>query len=99
IQPPDEERARLGPGRWIASVKVCVDETGAVASLSLMKRTGLPGWERRLCEEMRRWRYIPFQAHGRPSTACTAVLFVYQLRAPRRTADASSEDEARRDLR
>jgi hypothetical protein len=89
ITPPDAERDRLRPGsRWIASAQVCIDGGGEVERLALLRRSGLPGWDRRLCEEIQQWRYQPYQIEGRPVAACTAVTFVYQIHDPTTQAAA-----------
>ncbi len=81
IAPPDDEIAQLASGKWIAAVKLCMDEHGEMMSLKLVKSSRLPGWDRRLCERIRDWRYRPYRVNGREVRACTAVTFIFQMPA------------------
>ena len=80
IQPSDFDwivMARAHVRVAITDVKVCIDATGAVRGLQLMLSSGLHQYDRRFCEEMRRWRYQPWTVSGAPVPACTAVRFQY----------------------
>jgi hypothetical protein len=80
IKPPRNVQAHLRRGQWVTSFKLCLDEQGVVTSLDLTQTSGLFGWEHRICEEARDWRYTPFRLNGKAMAACTLVTFVYTQR-------------------
>jgi len=70
--------AKGGPSRIVASLKLCLDDTGAVSSVSLLKSSGYPAYDAKLIATIRTtWRYRPFIVNGRATAVCTAVTFIY----------------------
>jgi hypothetical protein len=97
IQPPrsdQDDMLRTGRHRAIASVKMCVGTDGRITSERLLKLSGLPGWDRRLCESIRDWRYLPFEVDGKPVPVCTSVTFIYS-QSDADTPKPAAADEAR----
>ena len=83
IHPSDVEKtamARDGKDKVIAVFKTCVDATGMVASVRLMKTSGYTGYDRALSDAMFGWRYNPYKICGEAVTACGIVTFIYQIR-------------------
>ena len=74
--------ARAGRERLIGSLKLCVDETGAVTIITLLKSTGFPDYDAKLEREMWQWRYKPYEVNGRPVRVCTAITFIYKQTLP-----------------
>ena len=70
---------RDGVYNSLAVVKVCVSETGAISSVTLLKPTKYPAFDQRLLEGVRGWRYKPHQTNGVPVKACGTVTFNYNL--------------------
>lgn len=80
IRPPESAMATMastGRHRAIAAVKICISTGGRITQEQLLKRSGLPAWDRRLCEAIRAWRYRPFEVNGQPVPVCTSVVFIY----------------------
>jgi hypothetical protein len=63
--------------RVVAAVKLCVDGSGAVRGLDLVKSSKLSIYDRRLCEVIKDWRYRPWTIDGAPVSICTGQVFVY----------------------
>ncbi len=72
------ELDKLGKARVIESLKLCIDETGAVESVIAVKRTGSPAYDQELEDTMRTWKFKPWVIDGKPKAACTAFTFIYQ---------------------
>lgn len=85
IRPPDEDMAKLArsaANAALADVGVCLDATGAVSWLGFRRKSGLRGWDRRICEQVRDWRYQPYVHDGHPIDICTMVRFYFQQNSP-----------------
>lgn len=63
-----------------AALKVCVSETGAVSSVTLLMSSQYADYDARLVAATRGWRYRPYTIAGRPAPACGVVTFVFTLR-------------------
>ena len=70
---------RDGNYNSLAVVKVCVSETGAISSVTLLKPTKYPAYDQRLLEGVRGWRYKPHHTNGQPVKVCGTVTFNYNL--------------------
>jgi len=70
--------AKAGATRVVASFKLCVDKTGTVSSLAMLKSSGFDAYDQDLQREMSRWRYSPYEVNGQPANVCTAVTFIYR---------------------
>ena len=71
-----------GISRAIASFKVCIDDTGALSALELLRSTGYPAYDDELEVAIENHRYEPYRIADRAVPACTALTFVYQPSAP-----------------
>jgi hypothetical protein len=83
IVPDDIGRNMIAHGRVpqvISAFKLCVDETGHVASLRPIRSTGIPRYDQKIIREMSDWTYAPYVDDGHPAPACVAVTFVYRQR-------------------
>ncbi len=69
-------------GRVTAAMKMCVDDTGSVTTVSLLKSSGYPAYDRKLLGEMQQWLYRPYKQNGRAIAVCTAVTFIYDASKP-----------------
>ncbi len=78
---PDEATKKQivdsGKTRVVGSFKLCVDVQGAIASVSTLKSTGFPAYDKLLRDGMQTWQYKPFAVNGRAVPVCTAVTFIY----------------------
>jgi hypothetical protein len=64
--------------RIVASLKLCVDATGAVGDVTLVKSSGYPAYDTELHDTIATtWRYSPYLVLGKPVPVCTAVTFIY----------------------
>ena len=71
-----------GGGKVVASMKLCIDDKGTVASVSQLKSSGYPAYDRKITSEMRQWIYKPYKQNGRAIPVCTAVTFIYDASRP-----------------
>ncbi len=78
---PDEATrlaiARAGVTKVAGSYKLCVDTSGAVASIKLLQSTRFAAYDRRIEQAILGWTYRPFLSEGKPTPVCTAVTFIY----------------------
>jgi tRNA A-37 threonylcarbamoyl transferase component Bud32/cytochrome c-type biogenesis protein CcmH/NrfG len=72
-----QEIAAAGKTRVITAVKLCVDATGAVMTVTPLKRSGFAAWDAKIEREFAKLRYKPFLVDGKPAPACTAMTLVY----------------------
>jgi TonB family protein len=80
IQPPDEVKNQIrrdGKTRIVANAQLCLDATGNVKSVKLLKSSGYTSYDRKIQSAMSAWRYRPFQVNGEARPVCTAVTFIY----------------------
>jgi len=81
ISPDDvtkTEISRSGKDRLIGSFKLCLTNTGAIASVTQLKSTGFPAYDNKILTKMRNeWRYKPYMVNGKAVPVCTAVTFIY----------------------
>lgn len=64
----------------IGVVHYCTDETGHVNYATLVRASGLPGYDARLVGAVRRWLFQPFNDDGKPVGVCSSVQFIYHQR-------------------
>ena len=65
----------------VASFKLCVTTAGSVASVTMLKSSGFPDYDRKIQLAMRQWAYRPYEVNGQPVPVCTAVTFIYSQSA------------------
>ena len=82
IEPDPDERSALAPGKTAGSVavKYCVDGTGKVSAVRILKSSGLPRYDQRIRRVIETWTYRPVVVEGQPAEVCTVTTFIY--RAP-----------------
>jgi protein TonB len=72
------EIQRSGKDRLIGSFKLCLTNTGTIASVTQLKSTGFPAYDNKILTKMRNeWRYKPYLVNGKAVPVCTAVTFIY----------------------
>ncbi|MBT8493938.1 MAG: energy transducer TonB [Deltaproteobacteria bacterium] len=82
IQPPSKATVameRSGKSRVVATAKMCLTEGGRVKSVSLIKRSGYPTWDRKIRAKMKSWKYKPYRVNGKAIPVCTSVTFIYKI--------------------
>ena len=80
IRPPSKAAVaigRSGKARVVATAKMCLTEGGRVKSVSMIKRSGFPSWDRAITSKMKAWKYKPYRVNGKAIPVCTSVTFVY----------------------
>jgi hypothetical protein len=81
IVPPDTEKTalhKLGVERVTAAFRYCIDEGGAVTSVSPVEPSGLARYDRELQREMMKWRHKPYLVDNVPTPVCATAFFIYQ---------------------
>ncbi len=38
----------------------------------------MPEWNKRIFDELLRWRYRPFMVNGSPAPVCTSITFIFK---------------------
>jgi TonB family protein len=71
-------RARLR--RVIAAFQYCIDESGRVSRVTMIRSSGLQRYDRSLLDAIRGWAFKPFLDEGRPVAVCSSVHYVYSQR-------------------
>jgi TonB family protein len=69
-----------GKSKVIGALKVCIQPTGAIGSVSLLSSTKYPEYDQQLLDAARRWHYRPYSVNGVATRACAAVAFVYSIK-------------------
>jgi len=69
-----------GEPRVVTAVKLCVDTTGKVSRVTVLKASGYPAYDEKITTEIKAWEFKPLVVDGRPAAACTAVKFIYQMK-------------------
>lgn len=64
-------------GTW----RMCIDETGAVTEVERLKSTGFPGYDLKIGNSVKTWKYKPYLYDGKPQAVCTALSFIYRSRS------------------
>jgi hypothetical protein len=67
-----------GPARIIGSVRMCLDETGAVQEVALVKSTGYAAYDAKIADRIKNtWRYKPYMVNDTPKAVCARITFIY----------------------
>jgi len=80
IVPSDATKLAIqesGLTKVIGSFYLCITVEGIIAKVERLKSTGFPLYDLKIMQEMKSWRYRPYQLDGKPVPVCTAVTFVY----------------------
>jgi len=72
-----EAMVASGRTRVVSSWKVCIDATGAVDEVQVIRSTGFVAYDVVLAAGIRTWRFKPYLVDGAPVRACTAQTFVW----------------------
>jgi len=81
IVPDDNTKTeiqRSGKDKLIGSFKLCLNLSGEVTSVTMLKSTGFPAYDGKIQGKMRgEWKYRPYAVNGKAVPVCTAVTFIY----------------------
>lgn len=66
-----------GSPRLVGTFKLCISTRGTVVSITMLKSTGFPGYDRTIELRMHDWRYRPFLNNGVAVPGCTSVTVIY----------------------
>jgi protein TonB len=69
-----------GETRVSTTIKLCVDTTGKVAAIDLLKSSGYPGYDNKIMTEAKDWAFRPIEIDGKPAPACSVLSFIYTRR-------------------
>jgi len=77
IAPDDQDKVHLNGAHLVGSFKLCLDETGHYESGTVLKSTGVIGYDARIARAMMAWVYRPFVIDGSAVPVCSAITFIY----------------------
>lgn len=80
VVPDDVDKVELHGKRLVGSFKLCLGEDGRYEQGTLLKSTGVPGYDAKIASAMMAWTYRPYLVDGVPVPVCTAVTFIYTQR-------------------
>lgn len=83
IMPEDETKGaiqRAGIPRVTGSFKLCIDATGAIKNVTVLKPTGFVAYDQKIQREIWQWAYRPYHVNGKAVAVCTAVTYIYSQR-------------------
>jgi len=83
IAPDDIDKVRIQKAhvsRVVGAVHYCIDQRGKVVHATLIRSTGLPGYDRKLVAGVGTWVYPPYLDEGKPVSVCSSVHFIYNQR-------------------
>lgn len=81
ITPDDEDKVRIekaGRPTLIGAFKVCLDTSGHVDEVHVLRSTGLATYDDRIVRGIKQWAYKPYLDDGEPKAVCTAATFIYR---------------------
>lgn len=81
ILPDDSTRMQMqrdGKNQIVATVKMCLSAGGDISSISVLRSSGYPDYDRKIRAKMGEWKYNPFLVNGKPVPVCTSVTFIYR---------------------
>ena len=81
IEPDDATKTAIqqrGRDKIVGTFELCLDETGAVSTVRMLKSTGFDAYDKKILDTISgTWKYKPFLVNGTPAVVCTAVTFIY----------------------
>ncbi len=80
VVPDDMDKARIahaGVPRLLSAFHYCIDETGHVNHVALLRSSGLEGYDRKQIAAIRSWVYKPYLDEGKPVGVCSTIHFIY----------------------
>ncbi len=60
--------------------KICLSDTGAISSVTMVRSTSYGDYDRTLAEGIRGWLYHPYTVDGHGVPACGMVTFMYGIK-------------------
>lgn len=82
IHPTEDDTRRImrsGVGSVTGSFAYCLDEHGAVASVTELATTGLASYDAVLTNGIQQWRFAPYVEGGHAARVCSSASFVYKV--------------------
>jgi TonB family protein len=80
VTPDDEDKVRLQKAhllKLIAALHYCLDETGRVDRVTLIRSSGLPRYDDKIVAAARTWVFKPFLDEGKAIRVCSSTHFIY----------------------
>ena len=68
---------KSGKTRVTAATKVCIERTGFITAVRMMKSSGFPAYDDEIKAAVLAWKYKPYLVNGVATPACTTVMFIY----------------------
>lgn len=73
-----KDEIRGTPQPVVAAVRLCLDASGSVQEVGLMKSSNFAAYDTKIVNTIKSgWRYKPYEVNGTPSAVCTRVTFIY----------------------
>jgi periplasmic protein TonB len=72
------EISRAGKNKLVTTYKICINVSGDVSQVNMLKSSGFPQYDSKISREMKNWKYRPFTVDGQAKPVCTSVTFIYQ---------------------
>jgi len=83
IEPdPDDRTPPAGQKSVVAAAKICVDASGKVSTVKLLKSSGRPNYDAKIEREVKSWTFRPVMGDGQPVDVCTVMTFIYRPTTP-----------------
>jgi|GEM_PF-1720013 len=81
ILPPDGVKVQIAKddrNQVIGAVLMCLDTSGRVAKLRIVRSTGYNAYDAKIMTTVRTWRYQPYRVNGTAVPVCTSITFIYR---------------------
>jgi hypothetical protein len=75
-----EDIQRSSEAKVIGSFKICIDTSGRVVEVKMLRSTRVHTYDQKLMRTMSRWEVKPFLDDGKPVPACTVITYIYSQR-------------------
>ncbi len=72
------EISRSGKTKLLTTYKICINVSGDVSQVNMLKSSGFPSYDSKISREMKSWKYRPYSVDGQSKPVCTSVTFIYQ---------------------
>jgi TonB family protein len=84
IVPDPDTKSRIhraGLDQVSAAFQFCIDPAGAVASVEMLRSSGVPTYDQELTTGIEQWRYEPYrEGNAAPVAVCSSAWFIYSQR-------------------
>lgn len=80
IEPDDVTKTGIqiaGVRRIVATLKVCIDGSGHVTGVRLLRASGVTRYDQKLVTTVSTWVYAPYVEDGQAIPVCTGLTFIY----------------------